>query len=50
MKILDYKIEGLTLAITNMEKMLSFYSKVFNMQFTEKKCMILSYMLQLGEV
>jgi predicted enzyme related to lactoylglutathione lyase len=37
MKILDYKIEGLTLAITNMEKMLSFYSKVFNMQFTEKE-------------
>ena len=33
----NYQIEGMTIAITNMEAMLSFYSNVFNIQFTEKE-------------
>lgn len=32
-----YQIEGMTMAITNMEEMLAFYSNVFNIQFVEKK-------------
>ena len=33
----DYQIEGLTMAITNMEQMLDFYSNVFKIQFEEKE-------------
>ena len=33
----DYKIEGLTIAITNMKQMLDFYSNVFNVKFEAKK-------------
>ncbi|NAS31887.1 hypothetical protein GTQ40_12945 [Flavobacteriaceae bacterium R38] len=32
-----YSIQGMTMAITNMEKMLSFYSNVFDIQFEEKE-------------
>ena len=33
----DYQIEGMTMAITNMEQMLDFYSNTFNILFTEKE-------------
>lgn len=33
----DYQIEGLTMAITNMEQMLDFYSNTFKIQFAEKE-------------
>lgn len=45
----DYQIEGMTIAITNMEQMLNFYSNTFKIQFTVKKCMSLIYILELGE-
>ncbi|MEM9078232.1 MAG: VOC family protein [Bacteroidota bacterium] len=32
-----YKIEGMTMAITNMRQMLDFYSNTFNIQFTERE-------------
>ena len=32
----DYQIEGMTIAITNMEAMLSFYAGIFNIKFIEK--------------
>lgn len=34
---MNYQIQGLTMAITNMEAMLDFYMHVFNMTFIEKK-------------
>lgn len=37
MKKIEFKIEGLTMAITNMEQMLSFYCNVFQIQFKEKE-------------
>lgn len=33
----NYTIEGMTIAITNMEKMLDFYSNIFHIQFHEKE-------------
>lgn len=33
---IDYKLEGMTMAITNMDAMLKFYSNVFNIDFQEK--------------
>ncbi len=33
----SYQIEGMTIAITNMERMLEFYSKVFDIDFSEKE-------------
>jgi predicted enzyme related to lactoylglutathione lyase len=33
----EITIVGITLAVTNMKKMLDFYSKVFNITFEEKK-------------
>ena len=32
-----YEIQGMTMAITNMQQMLDFYSNVFKIHFTEKK-------------
>lgn len=32
----DYQIEGLTLAVRNMEQMLDFYATVFHIEFVEK--------------
>lgn len=32
----DYKIEGLTMAINDMTKMLTFYKNVFKIEFTER--------------
>ncbi|MTI38850.1 VOC family protein [Fulvivirga lutimaris] len=32
---MDYKIEGMTIAITNMEAMLKFYTALFNIKFKE---------------
>jgi len=37
MEKVDYKIEGMTMAITNMEPMLDFYANVFNIEFEEKE-------------
>ena len=34
---MQYKIQGLTMSITNMEAMLDFYMNVFHMTFVEKK-------------
>ena len=33
----SYQIEGMTIAIKNMEQMLAFYSNAFNIMFTEKE-------------
>lgn len=33
---MHHKIEGLTIAITNMEQMVYFYSELFGIEFTEK--------------
>ncbi len=37
MNKIDYEIEGMTMAVTNMEQMLAFYSNTFNIQFAEKE-------------
>lgn len=37
MENVGYRIEGMTMAITNMEQMLEFYANTFNIQFTEKE-------------
>ncbi|MEQ9403966.1 MAG: VOC family protein [Cyclobacteriaceae bacterium] len=37
MKEGNYQIEGLTIAVTNMDQMLEFYSNVFGVEFTEMK-------------
>lgn len=34
---MDYKIEGMTVAITNMEAMLNFYTALFNIKFTQQE-------------
>ncbi|MEM9548862.1 MAG: VOC family protein [Bacteroidota bacterium] len=34
---INYHIEGMTIAITNMEEMLKFYSEVFGIEFTLQK-------------
>jgi predicted enzyme related to lactoylglutathione lyase len=34
---MQYKIQGMTMSITNMETMLDFYMNMFNMTFVEKK-------------
>ena len=34
---MKYKIQGITMSITNMQPMLDFYINVFNMTFVEKK-------------
>ena len=34
---MNYKIQGITMSITNMKPMLEFYINVFNMTFVEKK-------------
>ena len=36
MGISDYTLEGMTIAVTNMDPMLEFYSHVFQIQFEEK--------------
>ncbi len=36
MKNNDFKIEGMTMAVTQMDKMLKFYSNVFQVSFVEK--------------
>lgn len=36
MKELNYKFEGMTMAITDMEQMLIFYAEVFDIQFEEQ--------------
>lgn len=33
----DYQIEGMTMAVTNMEQMLDFYSNTFGIRFKERK-------------
>lgn len=33
----NYKIEGMTIAVVDMENMLKFYSNVFNIQFSAKE-------------
>ncbi len=33
----NYEIEGMTMAITEMDSMLKFYSNIFNIHFTEKE-------------
>lgn len=35
--MIDFKIEGLTLAVTDMEKMLQFYSHVFGIKFARQE-------------
>lgn len=37
MEKINYRIEGMTMAISNMPAMLDFYSKVFEITFTEKE-------------
>ena len=34
---INYKVEGMTVAVTKMEEMLSFYSNVFEMKFEEQE-------------
>jgi len=37
LRSLEYKMNGMTIAVTNMEQMLDFYSNVFKIEFTKEE-------------